>query len=203
MPGLPTESKEPPIIKVHAQQLMLYALLASLSVLFIGLSVAYLFAKGNWHWAQFSFPRAFIVSSLALAASSYTIQQTVNAHKLQHEKQLLTMMALTLGFTLLFVAGQMLGWYELYSKGIYIAGKPDGSYLYLLSGLHILHVLAGLVILLFLYVNSRKSLSDPVQKIFYFVETHHGRRLAMTATYWHFVDILWLYLLLFFLLNHL
>ncbi|PSJ74826.1 hypothetical protein C7N43_22120 [Sphingobacteriales bacterium UPWRP_1] len=202
MPVLPTESKEPPIIKVHAQQLMLYALLASLSVLFIGLSVAYLFAKGNWHWAQFSFPRAFIVSSLALAASSYTMQQTVNAHKLHHEKQLLTMMALTLGFTLLFITGQLLGWYELYCKGIYIAGKPDGSYLYLLSGLHILHVLAGLGILLFLYANTRKCLSDPVQKVFYFVETHYGRRLAMTATYWHFVDILWLYLLVFFLLNH-
>lgn len=197
-----TRPKEPPLLKVHPHQVILYGLLVSLSVMFIGLSVAYLFTKGNWHWAQFSFPKAFMISTLALAASSYTIQQMLAAYAQQNPKLLLNMMGTTLLFTFLFVGGQALGWYDLYSKGIYIAGKPDGSYLYLLSGLHALHVLAGLAILLYLYKSARKTLSDPVQRVLYFVETQHHRKLAMTATYWHFIDLLWLYLLLFFLLNH-
>ena len=194
--------KEAPLFKVSAQKIMLYALLGGLSALFIALTVAYLFTKSNWRWVQFAFPKAFWVSTLALAASSYTIQQALAAYKVGKGAYLLQMLGFTLTLSVLFIGAQMLGWYDLYHKGIYLGGKPDGSYLYLLTGLHVLHGVAGLGGLMWLYADVRKNLHSSTLSVFYFMESAHRQKIELTALYWHFVDAVWLYLLLFFVVNH-
>ena len=109
-----------------------------------------------------------------------------------------------------FIIGQLFGWHFLTEKGVHLAGKPDGSYLYLLTGLHLVHLLVGLVILGIFTLNARKQLLETpsinfrqtVVQTSYFSDVKNYRKFRLTAIYWHFVDVLWVYLLLFFLVNH-
>jgi cytochrome c oxidase subunit 3 len=90
---------------------------------------------------------------------------------------------ITLVFGLLFVAGQYVAWVRLRAEGLYLATNPSSSFFYLLTAAHVLHVLGGLAGLLYVIGKVRKS-------------QLRRSTLDATARYWHFVDILWVYLLL-------
>jgi len=103
----------------------------------------------------------------------------------------------------LFCILQIVGWFQLYDSGIYIAGKPDGSYLYLLTSLHAVHLFAGILILAVMFFNIKFKLNDQVAQLLHFSDNYQLIKLKQIAKYWHFVDVLWILLLLFFLFNHL
>ena len=198
-----TEYAESPILNVDSQKLMLYLALIGLTTLFAGLTVAYMLSKPNWHWSQFSFPKAFLASSLFLLLSSYTMQQTLVAFQTDAVKRLKQMLFASLFLSLAFLVGQFFGWQSLQSKGIYFSGKPDGSYLYLISGLHALHLVVGLAFLFYQFIKVHTKTQNEVQALLYFTNEKEEKNLELLIIYWHFVDILWLYLLVFFILNHL
>jgi cytochrome c oxidase subunit 3 len=188
--------------KLPVHKLMLYLGLVGITVLFVVLTLCYLFSKPNWHWEQYPFPKVFFVSTLALLAGSYTINKALSAFKQSQSKRFKQLLVATLLLSLLFTAGQALGWLNLYQSGIYIAGKPDGSYLYIISGLHVLHVLAGILWLLFTLIKAQIADQKADQQLLYYTQPNVLIGLEMLAIYWHFVDILWVYLLLFFMFNN-
>ncbi|MEZ4886174.1 MAG: cytochrome c oxidase subunit 3 [Chitinophagales bacterium] len=195
--------QDPSFTKIHPLQMMLYFAISSLSVLFLGLTVAYFFSSGTWTWSQFRFPKAFLFSTIAIVASSFSIQRALGFYQNDASEKLKKSLFMSLIFSVLFVVLQIVGWFDLYTRGIYISGKPDGSYLYLISALHALHVIVGLAILGHFYSQTIKKIQDPVTSLLFFTTPKEERHLKMIITYWHFVDILWVYLLLFFLFNHL
>ncbi len=197
------EEKEPAIYQVHPHRMMLYFAIASITSLFIGFSVAYLFTKGHWQWEQFRFPKVFLISTLALVGSSFTLNKALQLFQSEQSETVLKMLYYTIWLSMGFVVLQLAGWFSLNQMGIYLAGKPDGSYLYLLTGIHAAHVLAGVLLLYLAYRKLKKHLQDPVQELIYFTDPNQKLKLELIATYWHFVDILWVYLLFFFLFNHL
>ena len=107
-------------------------------------------------------------------------------------------MLLRLSISITFVLGivflvmQVIGWGELTRNNVYFVGNPSGSFFYVLSGLHGLHIVSALIVLIFALVSAFKL------KI-------HAKKLSqieMYVTYWHFLDILWLYLFIFLLYNN-
>ncbi len=197
------DEQEPALYQLHPYKIMMYFGIASLSSMFIGFSVAYLFSKGGWTWAQFSFPKVFLLSAVVLALSSVTVHLSFKAFVNDKAEQLRDMLKWTLILSLLFVGLQLWGWKVLQDLGIYLSGTPDGSYLYLLSGLHALHVLVGVIFLYGTYRSINRKINDPVEELLFFESPAMKMRLELIVTYWHFVDILWFYLLFFFLFNHL
>lgn len=195
--------EDPSFTKLHPLQMMLYFLIASLSMLFLGLTIAYFFSKDTWTWSQFRFPKIFLLSTVAIVGSSLMIQRSLEFYQKDEVEKLKDNLWKSLLLTGLFVLLQIGGWFDLYSRGIYLAGKPDGSYLYVISGLHALHVIVGLAILWMFYKKTIKKLDNPVESLLFFTDPKKECQLKMIVTYWHFVDILWVYLLLFFLFNHL
>ncbi len=195
--------QESPLFQLHPHRMMLYFALGSITVLFFGLTAAYLFSEPNWHWSKFRFPKVFLISTVVLVGSSFTIHHSVKAYIADKSQRLQQLLFASFVLSLLFVGLQLWGWYSLYAQGIYLNGKPDGSYLYLISGLHAAHVLAGLLVLGYVYWKTRQQLRDPVSELLYYTNPSQKMKLEMIAIYWHFVDILWVYLLLFFLFNHL
>jgi cytochrome c oxidase subunit 3 len=202
-PHKKTEYAESPVLNVDAKKMMLYLTLIGLTTLFLSLTVAYMLSKPNWHWSQFSFPNAFLASSLFLLLSSYTMQQTLVAFKNDDLKRLKQMLFASLFLSFAFLIGQIFGWQALQNKGIYFSGTPDGSYLYLISGLHALHLIVGLFFLLYQFVSIHAKVKNEVQALLFFTNEQAEKNLDLLIIYWHFVDILWLYLLVFFFLNHL
>lgn len=198
-----SSAKEPKIFQLHPHRMYLYGALASMTVLFLTLTIAYLFSQPNWNWTRVRFPKTFLISTIIIVLSSFSIHKAVQMYKKDNTKQLMNYLGISLGLSVLFVVFQIIGWFELYAKGVYVGGTPDGSYLYVISALHALHVLGGVGVLGYMYVKLRERLKDPVKELLYYTNSDGLMQLEMVATYWHFVDILWIYLLFFFLFNHL
>lgn len=177
--------------------------LGGITSLFLGLSAAYLFSSTNWTWKQFSFPKLFLVSSIVLVASSFTLEKALSAFKNDDQDGLKKYLTATIIFAILFVITQSIGWIELQNEGIFMNGKPNGSYLYLISGVHALHVIGGILPLSIFFIKTIRSLKDPVESLIMFSSPDKLTSFKMITRYWHFVDFLWIYLLFFFLFNHL
>jgi len=193
-------AKEKPKLTV-GKTLLLFGL-GSSTALFLCFLVAYAYSQPNWAWTRFNFPVLFLLSAVVLGASSYTINQLGKNFNVGNAKRLKWMFQLTIALTLAFIVFQVWGWGQLYANNIHIGGKPDGSYLYLISAIHALHVLGGAVPLLWLYNKAKGALNGSVEQFMYFNDKDELNRLHLLEWYWHFVDVVWVIILLFFLVNH-
>jgi len=199
----PIGSSAPKERGIETSRLVLILLIAALSSMFIALSIAYAFSQTNWTWHQFRFPKTFLLSTIVIVASSFTLSRGIKELDLDHLESFHKWIKYTLWLGVTFLLFQILGWYQLNAKGIFFNGKPDGSYLYLISGLHALHLVVGVVILVILHWKAKSSVKNPVDHLLLASDVKTKKSIRLLATYWHFVDVLWLYLLLFFLFNHL
>jgi len=159
--------------------------LASISMMFTGFSSAYILARGtNNLWQPINPPNFLWINTLVLLASSLTVELGRRATKASELKYWITVTSL-LGIT--FLAGQLWTWKLLVNQGIYLAGNPHSSFFYLLTGVHGLHLFGGILALLYLTVRSW---------LFSSTLTQEDAVLSSTALYWHFMDGLWIYLLI-------
>ncbi len=155
---------------------------------FAGLTSAYIVRKSEGNWLEFELPSWFLHSFVLVILSSLFI---ILAKKRFHKElpyQQMILVSVVLG--LLFSLSQFLGWKELVQNGIYFTGEgsnPSGSFLYVLTLAHLLHLIAGLIALLVGYFNSMSNK--------YTIDDHLG--LDLIFTFWHFLTILWVYLYLF------
>jgi len=191
------------LAKQKKSHLFVWFAIIGITILFLTLLMAYSLSKPQWTWKQFSFPKVFLISTIALGASSYAVNKSIYYFKQDDAQKFSVAIKYTLYLGLTFVLLQIVGWFQLTKQGIYLAGKPDGSYLYVISALHALHLIAGVLILGYIFLKTRKMVADPVKKLLYFSDKNQLNFLELCALYWHFVDILWVILLLFFLWNHL
>ncbi|MEQ9657249.1 cytochrome c oxidase subunit 3, partial [Fulvivirga sp.] len=91
-----------------------------------------------------------------------------------------------------FLIGQFFVWGALVDQNIFLVGNPSGSFLYILSGLHGLHLVSGIIFLIIVLISTFK----------YRVHSKNLAQIQMCTTYWHFLGGLWIYLFVFLLLNH-
>lgn len=143
-------------------------------------------------WAHFSLPPILFVNTLLLLASSVTIALGLGRMKAGAAEGSASFatrggrwLAVTLGLGLLFVAGQLLAWRSLAAQGLYLATTPGSSFFYVFTALHALHLLGGIAALVYVIRLVRRTpATAPLSAA------------GATALYWHFMDVLWLYLLL-------
>ncbi|RYE36140.1 MAG: heme-copper oxidase subunit III [Sphingobacteriaceae bacterium] len=137
-------------------------------------------------------PHAFIFSTIVIVLSSLTMYLAFRAAKQLKfglQKQYLW---LTLILGLSFFGLQFYAWSTLVKMGVYLINpNASQSFIYIFTGVHLVHILVGLILVINSLVVSYKNI-PPVKNLF---------RLEMTSIFWHFVDILWIYLYVFLLLN--
>jgi cytochrome c oxidase subunit III len=178
--------------KIHPLQFGLYLGIAGIIMMFSALISAYIVRQAAGNWLEFQLPDQFFYSTLVILFSSLTLHyaylQLKNERTALHK--ILTLIGLVLG--LVFIGLQYSGWLEMESIGVYLTGNPSGSFVYVLSGLHALHLLGGISALLSAVLYAFLSSRITEKRIFNFKLVLH---------YWHFVGVLWIYLLLFFILQ--
>ncbi len=162
----------------------------SIAMLFTALTSAYVMRAGGSGWDDIQLPGLLWVSTALIVASSVTIEMARRA--LRREEYMtyrhwLTV-SLLLGFG--FLATQLFAWRQLAGQGIYLASNPHSSFFYLLTGLHGLHLLGGILGLSFLLWRATRAMRDVSKQALL------QRRAAADAVgiYWHFMDGLWVYL---------
>lgn len=163
--------------------------LAAISMTFAALTSALIVRQGSaLDWRHLTLPGILYANTVVLLASSFTLElarrrvQVFMRGSSQEVTQPARWLYLTLFLGLLFVAGQYVAWLQLRSQGLYLATNPNSSFFYVLTAMHALHVSGGLgglvrVIHKLNNVTLRKSTLDA------------------TSRYWHFMDALWVYLL--------
>lgn len=197
-----TQDQHEPGIKLHLDPLsiFLYFTLTAISVLFVGLTMAYLYTRFQAGMQAFVLPLVFHANTVVIIASSFTLYYAVRAANEDKLQQYIIGASATLLMGVAFIAFQYLGWQEMIQAGLGV-DSTAASYLYLISGLHVLHVVGGIVALGISITQCYFRIHDPVKGLLFSTDPFRKKGVGHIATYWHFVDGLWLYLYLFFLVN--
>jgi cytochrome c oxidase subunit 3 len=177
--------------KIHPHKFTMWIAIGSIIMMFAGLTSAYIVKSQQAVWLEIKTPQVFWYSTLAILLSSLAIQMALRSFKQREMNRYRQLMAVTVLLGAAFVALQSIGFQQLWNSGIQFKGVAGaGQFLYVIFGLHALHVAGGVVALLVMFFKA------------YFgkIKTYSSTGLEVAATYWHFVDVLWIYLLVFFIL---
>lgn len=187
----------------HPKNIYLALLLFSLSMLFLAMTAAFVYTRVQSNLPPIKLPILFLVNTVILLGSSYTMVDAKRAYLADNTQRYQRMLKYTLYLSIFFMVMQCVAWYQLFDQQIYINSDNSAGYLYVISALHFAHVIGGLPFLgLFLY-RARKYMREPVSVLVYFSDPDKRLNLRLLTIYWHFLDALWIYLVLFFLLNQL
>jgi cytochrome c oxidase subunit III len=176
--------------RMHPHKFTLWVGISSIIMMFAGLTSAYIVKSNTANWEVVDTPVAFWYSTAVLLVSSLTIQMAMRAFRQRNMQQYRMLLIATLVLGLLFVVLQWFGFQWLWEHGVKFQGRSgQGQFLYIIAGLHALHVAGGIVALTIITLKTffgRSKNYNPVP-------------VDVMRTYWHFVDVLWLYLLVFFI----
>lgn len=176
--------------RIHPHKFTLWVAMGSIVMMFAGLTSAYIVKRGQTNWQGFDLPVIFTYSTIVILISSLTMQLAVRKFK---DRAMLLFRYLLVATALLgigFMAMQWIGFEQLNARGIKLIGRGSnvsGSFLAVIAGIHMLHVLGGIVALAIMLgkafsTRQRNYSAVPVE---------------ILATYWHFIDALWIYLFIF------
>ncbi len=188
---------------VHPYKLFVYLIIGGITVLFLSLSFAYAYSRWHNGFDAIKIPVIFVFNTVVLLASSVLLHRANKYYRQDETKLYKKMLLWVIILTLLFLLGQGFGWYQLFTSNVSIAHSNGASYLYLISGVHFLHVIAGLPFLIAFYQTAIRKMVEPVSVLLYFSDPEKKVKLELLTTYWHFLDALWIYLVMFFAVNYL
>lgn len=186
----------------HPYNILLILSMISLGAIFLALSASFVYSRVQSDLPPVRIPNLFLFNTLILLGSSATMVWAKRSYQEDNTVNYKRALWATIGLSLLFMAAQFVAWNQLFAQKIFINTELSTSYLYVISILHFGHVIAGLPFLgLFLW-RAYKEMKEPVSVLVYFSNPEKRLKLRLLTVYWHFLDGLWIYLILFFYLNY-
>ncbi len=187
----------------HPYNIIMILVLVGVGALFLAFSAAFIYTRVQSDLPPIDLPPLFLFNTVVLLGSSATIVMAKKAYLRDDTTGYQRALLYTIGLSLVFMALQFLAWRDLFSQDIFPHTDNSAAYLYVISGLHFAHVIAGLPFLLVFYFVARKRMKEPVSVLVYFSDPEKRLKLRMLSMYWHFLDALWIYLIIFFFINRL
>lgn len=188
------------IEKIHPFMMMLYLSMMGIGVLFLMLVIAYVqshsFDTEAW---KLTLPRFFSISTLIMLFSSYALGKAGRCYKKDNLRKLKRYFLAAILLSLAFVMSQVAGWYEISAAGINFTELATGTYLYLISALHAVHLLGGLLFLTVIYFRTQHASSDAIRTLVFIRNPFIRQQISMLTLYWHFMGGIWIGLYLIFL----
>lgn len=177
---------------------LLWLGIAGSILIFTVLLGIYIVRKVGPNWQETSLPGIFWLSTVIIMLSSLSLHEAKNAFHSEKFQLYRHLLITTLSLGVVFIAMQAFGWYEMLERGSSMENNPSAGFVYVLSGLHLLHIVGGLVFMGILLQKSFKNKAY-IDAFVYSVNPPNRLKVKLLTTYWHFVDALWLYLFLFLL----
>lgn len=185
------EEVEQPI-SMHPKKFAMWLFIVSVIMVFAGLTSAFIVRQSEGNWLDFELPGIFWFTSGIIVLSSIFMHWAYLSAKKDQLDQLKTALSITVVLGMVFLVGQWYSWVALVSMDVYFVGNPAGSFLYVLTGLHAIHLISGVIFLIIVLISSFR----------YKVHSKNMVQIELCSTYWHFLGGLWLYLFMFLLFNH-
>lgn len=177
--------------RIHPHKFTLWVGIGSIIMMFAALTSAYIVKKNQSSWLEFDLPRIFWYSTVVILFSSMTLHLATKAFMAREMGRYRTLVTITAVLGLLFIVMQTLGFQDLESRNIALTGiksNSAASFLFVITGLHMVHVLGGVIALLIIFIRAYSVK----------MKNYSSLPLELVGTYWHFVDILWIYLFIFY-----
>jgi cytochrome c oxidase subunit 3 len=187
-------------LKYHPVRIITLFTLAGISFAFITLTVGYFLTTLGTEYNKFKLPAIFHANTIIILVSSYSMWQVRKHLEAADWKGFLSSLAVSIGLGIAFTAFQIIGWRELLSDGVRLS-QIGGAWLYVISGLHLAHLVVGLGVMGWYALKAIELNADPVKALIFETTPDHTMKAEMMCLYWHFVDGMWIYIYLFFLLN--
>jgi cytochrome c oxidase subunit III len=170
--------------------------LGSVAMLFFALTSAYIWRQYTTptttipDWVAIQIPSAMWITTVVILFSSLSFEIARRALRLNQFEKFKSWISITTVLGFVFLVGQIIAWRQLAGQGIYLQSNPHSSFFYVLTGLHALHLLGGILVLSYVMLSALRMR----------IGVHKRTTVEMTSLYWHFMDGLWIYLfvLLFF-----
>lgn len=191
---------------IHPHKFAMWIAMGSISMMFAGLTSGYMVRQAEGNWRYFNLPAVFWYSTIVILLSSVTMVLGIKAFKERKIPRYRMLILSTIIMGLVFSVLQFKGFYDLYhyaqpvrmngqvlneSLPVKMNGNPSESFLLIIAGMHIAHILGGVIALIIVFFKSFRTR----------VKVYDATGLEIVGSYWHFVDILWIYLFIFFLAN--
>lgn len=183
------QEKPDDILRVNKWKFITWLFIISIVMLFASQTSAYLVRRAEGNWAEFTIPVIFYYSTAVLIFSSIFLHLAYLSAKKDNFSQLRLFISVAFVTGMVFLVMQYFGWQDLQQQGVFLKGNPSGSFFYVLTGLHGFHLITGLFVILFAFVAAFRSK----------INAKELNQLEVCNTYWHFLDLLWVYLFVFLL----
>jgi cytochrome c oxidase subunit 3 len=175
--------------KMHPHKFTMWVAIGSIVMMFAGLTSAFIVKSNQTNFIQVIVPKIFWLSTAVIIISSITLQMALRSVKQREMSRYRLLIGLTLLLGVAFLVLQWMGFQQLWDQKITFRGSGAGQFLYVIFGLHALHVIGGVLALIIMFIKAFVGKTKLYSSV----------PVEVMATYWHFVDLLWLYLLIFFL----
>lgn len=191
-------------LPTHPYSIMMYLLLAGLTMIFVALSGAYLYTRFTMGVQPIKIPILFLFNTLVLTGSSWMLRKAKQFYKNDDTGGYQRALWGTLILTLIFIALQFIGWQMLWSENTALLEKSKvmRDYVWAISIIHFLHILGGLPFFIIFLYTAYTRMKEPVSVLVYFSDPIKQLRLRLLTLYWLFLDYLWIYLIVFFWGNY-
>lgn len=186
---------------IHPLYILITLVLGSITALFLGFTVAYVYSRVQNGQAPVDIPVLFYANTIILLATSYIWILIKRAYETDQTRRYKLLLWITLSLSVVFLFAQILAWQQMLDMNIGLTTSTLASYLYVISAIHFLHVIGGLPFLVFFIKDARERLVEPASVLVYLSDPDKKRRITVLSIYWHFLDALWIYLILFFFIN--
>ncbi|MFT6147465.1 MAG: cytochrome c oxidase subunit 3 [Saprospiraceae bacterium] len=190
-------------LRLHPFKIYLTLLLAGVTMLFLGMTASYVYQRVVMSIEPIALPLTFALNTGFLLASSWTFLQAKKSYLADNTDAYKRFLFLTLMLTVCFIVGQGWAWLDMSSKNLIPSTGPAVGYIYAIAILHLIHVFAGLPFFIMFLHTAFKRMKEPVSVLIYFSDPEKKLKLRLLEVYWHYLDALWLILVLFFTFNYL
>ena len=180
---------------------MVWLGIASSVMLFTVMLVIYIIRRSASDWTDVKLPNVFLISTIAIVLSSLTLHNANQAFRHERFDSYRSNMGTTLVLGTLFILLQGWGWWQMIRSGIGLTGNPSGSFVYIISGIHLLHILIGLIFIVIALAEALRR-RPYIDSFVYSVNPPNQLKIRLITLYWHFVDVLWIVLFIFLIIHH-
>lgn len=197
-----TQEQEFGKLHFHPLNIIMILLLVGLSMLFLALSAAYIYSRVHNKIPPIQIPPMFLLNTLILVISSFTLIKVKECYELDDTEGYKRNLLFTLLLSIVFMVAQCIAWWQMIQVNNGIRSSNIASYVWAISILHIIHVLGGIPFLGVFYYNAVQRMKEPVSVLVYFSDPLKKMKLKLLSLYWHFLDVLWIYIVVFFYVNY-
>jgi cytochrome c oxidase subunit 3 len=179
-------------ISMHPKKFALWLFMVTVVMVFAGLTSAYIVRQAEGNWLEYDLPVIFWITSGTVVLSSLFLHYAYYSAQKDNLAGVRIGMSLAVLLGVAFLVGQWYSWVAMVDREVFFVGNPSGSFLYVFTGLHAVHLISGVIFLIIVLISSFR----------YEVHSKSMIGMEMATTYWHFLAGLWVYLFMFLLLNH-